>query len=376
MGELPVKIMCVVGARPNFIKAAPVVEALRKWPRAQVRLIHTGQHHDKEMSKVFFEELGLPTPDDDLQVGAGTHGEQTGLIMIRFEAVLKEEHPDLVMVFGDVNSTVAASLCAAKLGIKVAHVEAGLRSFDRSMPEELNRIVTDHLSDYLFVTECSGRENLLREGISEDKIFFVGNVMVDTLLKHRDRARAYDFRGKLGLGEGSFGVLTLHRPSNVDDPKTLEKILDTISEVAKELPIVFPCHPRTRQQLDRSRYKHVQDRTQKSSGLIVVEPLGYMEFLSLLSEARLVLTDSGGIQEETTVLGIPCLTLRENTERPVTIEQGTNVLVGTSPYRIMTAISKVLNGACSEGRVPDLWDGKAAERIAEILLNSMARPAL
>ena len=361
------KIICVVGARPNFIKAAPVVEALRKWPRAQVRLIHTGQHHDQGMSKVFFEELGLPMPDVDLQVGSGSHGEQTGLIMIRFEAVLKEERPDLVIVFGDVNSTVAASLCAAKLGIRVAHVEAGLRSFDRSMPEELNRVVTDHLSDYLFVTERSGQENLLREGISQDQIFFVGNVMVDTLLKHRDRARQSGMREKLNLSAESFGVLTLHRPSNVDDPKTLEEILDTISEVGKELPIVFPCHPRTRQQLDRSRSKHVHDMTKKTSGLIVVEPLGYMEFLSLISEARLVLTDSGGIQEETTVLGVPCLTLRENTERPVTVAQGTNVLVGNNPYRILTAVSKVLNGGCPKGRVPDLWDGKAAERIVDIL---------
>jgi UDP-N-acetylglucosamine 2-epimerase (non-hydrolysing) len=370
-----VKIICVVGARPNFIKAAPVVEALRKWPGAHVSLIHTGQHHDQEMSKVFFEELGLPMPDVDLQVGSGSHGEQTGFIMIRLEPVLLQERPDLVIVFGDVNSTVAASLCAAKLGIKVAHVEAGLRSFDRTMPEELNRVVTDHLSDYLFVTECSGRENLLREGISQDKIFFVGNVMVDTLLKHRERARACAIREKLKLAVGSYGILTLHRPCNVDDQKMLENILDTISEVAKELPIVFPCHPRTHQQLDKSRYKPFQgtaDSMNVMGGIIVMEPLGYLEFLSLMSEARLVLTDSGGIQEETTVLGIPCLTLRENTERPVTIEQGTNVLVGTSPYRILTAVSKVLKGACPKGEVPDLWDGKAAERIAAILQDRMA----
>jgi UDP-N-acetylglucosamine 2-epimerase (non-hydrolysing) len=319
------------------------------------------------MSKVFFEELGLPVPDLDLQVGSGSHGEQTGLIMIRFEAVLKQEHPDLVIVFGDVNSTVAASLCAAKLGVKVAHIEAGLRSFDRTMPEELNRIVTDHLSDYLFVTEYSGRENLIREGISEDKVFFVGNVMVDTLLKHRERARSCRIREKLGLTSGGYGILTLHRPSNVDDQKTLMKILDTIREVAKEFPIVFPCHPRTRQQLDRSSDTHVWDWAQKTSGLLIMEPLGYMEFLSLMSEARLVLTDSGGIQEETTVLGVPCLTLRENTERPVTIEQGTNILVGTSPTRIMTAISEVLKGALPTGRVPHLWDGHAAGRIVGIL---------
>jgi UDP-N-acetylglucosamine 2-epimerase (non-hydrolysing) len=373
MRDLPVKIMCVVGARPNFVKAAPVVEALRKWPRAEVRLIHTGQHHDREMYKVFFEELGLPMPDVDLQVGSGSHGEQTGLIMIRLEPELQREHPDLVIVFGDVNSTVAASLCAAKLGIPVAHVEAGLRSFDRSMPEELNRIVTDHMSDYLFVTEHSGRENLLREGISQDKIFFVGNAMVDSLLKHLERARACGIKKKLGLAD-SYGVLTLHRPSNVDDQKMLESILDTITEVTKELPIIFPCHPRTRQQLEKSRYQHVQ--ALKTSRLVVIDPLGYLEFLSLISEARVVLTDSGGIQEETTVLGIPCLTLRENTERPVTVEQGTNVLVGTNPYRLLTAVSKVLNGAPSKSRVPELWDGKAGERIAEILQQQMRTPAV
>ena len=368
------KVMCVVGARPNFIKAAPVVEALRKWPGTQVRLIHTGQHHDQAMSKIFFEELGLPVPDIDLQVGSGSHGEQTGMIMIRLEAVLLQERPDLVIVFGDVNSTVAASLCAAKLGIRVAHVEAGLRSFDRSMPEELNRIVTDHLSDYLFVTERSGRENLLREGVSQDKIFLVGNVMVDTLLKHRERARGCGIREKLGLAMEPYGILTLHRPSNVDDPKTLEQILDTLNEVAKELPIIFPCHPRTRQQLDKSGSKYLTTFTTIKGGVKVIDPLGYMEFLSLMSEARLVLTDSGGIQEETTVLGIPCLTLRENTERPVTIEQGTNVLVGTSPYRILAAATKALNGRSPKGQVPDLWDGNAAHRIADILQKKMASP--
>jgi UDP-N-acetylglucosamine 2-epimerase (non-hydrolysing) len=369
------KIICVVGARPNFIKAAPIVEALRKWPNAQVRLIHTGQHHDQGMSQVFFDELGLPAPDVDLQVGSGSHGEQTGLIMIRLEAVLQEERPDLVIVFGDVNSTVAASLCAAKLGIRVAHVEAGLRSFDRSMPEELNRVVTDHLSDYLFVTERSGCENLLREGIAQDRIFLVGNVMVDTLLKHREHARSCAIREKLNLTTGSYGVLTLHRPSNVDDQKILESLLDTINEIAKELPIVFPCHPRTYQCLDQSKYKYLQNVSPSVNlmrGMIVIEPLGYLEFLSLMSEARLILTDSGGIQEETTVLGIPCLTLRDNTERPVTIEQGTNVLVGNSPYRILTALSKVLKGACPKGKVPDLWDGKAAQRIADILQKKMA----
>src|SRR5437867_1181426 len=366
------KVLCVVGARPNFIKAAPVIEALRRYSFITVLLVHTGQHYDRQMSHLFFEELGLQKPDLDLQVGSASHGEQTGLIMIRLEPVLYREKPDLVMVFGDVNSTVAAALCAAKLGIKVAHVEAGLRSFDRTMPEELNRILTDHLSDYLFTTEPSARKNLLREGIAEEKIFFVGNVMVDTLVNHVERARAYHFRERLGLASRSYGVLTLHRPSNVDELGTLTTILAAVHELGKEIPIVFPCHPRTRQQLDKTGLKYLATGNGSGDGtkqrpLIVMDPLGYVEFLSLMTDARLVLTDSGGIQEETTVLGIPCLTLRETTERPVTIEQGTNVLVGTSRERILAAAAKALNGTCSGTRVPELWDGKAAERIAEIL---------
>ncbi len=355
------KVTCVVGARPNFIKAAPVIEALRKRPAISVTLVHTGQHYDRQMSALFFEELGLPKPDLDLEVGSGSHGEQTGQIMIRIELILQREKPDLVIVFGDVNSTVAASLCAAKTNIPVAHVEAGLRSFDRTMPEELNRIVTDHLCDYLFTTEPSAQKNLLKEGIPEEKIFFVGNVMVDTLLKHLERARAYRFREKLGLKSRPYGLLTLHRPSNVDNDHTLAEVLGTVSKIGQEIPIVFPCHPRTRQQLGRREFACFH------RGLIVVEPLGYLEFLSLMTDARLVLTDSGGIQEETTVLGIPCLTLRENTERPVTIEQGTNVLVGTNPARILAAATKALNGTYSGTRVPELWDGRAAERIAEIV---------
>jgi len=374
------KVLCVVGARPNFMKAAPVIEALRKHSGITVKLVHTGQHYDQQMSHLFFEELGLPKPDLDLQVGSGSHGEQTGQIMIRLEPVLMQEKPDLIMVFGDVNSTVAAALCAAKLGIKVAHVEAGLRSFDRTMPEELNRILTDQLSDFLFTTEPSARENLLREGVSEEKIFFVGNVMVDTLLKHRERARACGFREKLGLHSRSYGILTLHRPSNVDEPETLIGILETIKELTKELPIVFPCHPRTRQQLENFGSKHLiglnePDFGNQDTRLIVMDPLGYLEFLSLMNDARLVLTDSGGIQEETTVLGIPCLTLRDNTERPITVEQGTNVLVGNSRRRILEAGETALNGGVRESRVPELWDGRAAERIATILVERPARRA-
>ena len=291
--------------------------------------------------------------------------------MIRLEPVLQACKPDLVMVFGDVNSTVAAALCAAKLGIDVAHVEAGLRSFDRSMPEELNRIVTDHVSDYLFTTEASGNENLSREGIPGERIFFVGNVMVDTLLKHRERARRLEASLKYGLQPRRYGVLTLHRPSNFDDPDVFLPLLRTIEELAQELPLVFPCHLRTQERLRALGWSPktpvVRDGNGLRSGILLVEPLGYLECLSFLQGARMVLTDSGGIQEETTVLGVPCLTLRENTERPVTVQQGTNMLVGTSPERILKAASVVLHGPAVRGRVPELWDGRAAERIASIV---------
>lgn len=374
------KIICVVGARPNFMKAAPVIEALREVPEITVLLVHTGQHYDRQMSQQFFEDLGMPKPDLDLQVGSGSHGEQTGQIMIRFEAVLKQERPDMVMVFGDVNSTVAAALCAAKMGIAVAHVEAGLRSFDRTMPEELNRILTDHLSDYLFVTELSGHANLLREGVPESQIYFVGNVMVDTLLKHSARAGRCDYSRTLGLAPRGYGLLTLHRPSNVDAPETLAEILSAAREIAERLPIVFPCHPRTRQQLDKPEFRGLlrrpdgpREAAAGRPGLILTAPLGYLEFLSLMSAARLVLTDSGGIQEETTVLGVPCLTLRENTERPVTVEQGTNQIVGTGRERILAAASRILLGDMPRGRVPDMWDGRAAERIGAILCRGLKR---
>ena len=364
------KVMCVVGARPNFMKAAPVIEALRRYPGVQVMLVHTGQHYDHQMSTLFFVELGMPKPDVDLQVGSGSHGEQTGQIMMKIEPLMKTERPDLVIVFGDVNSTIAAALCAAKLGIQVAHVEAGLRSFDRTMPEELNRILTDNLSDFLFTTEQGARKNLLREGIAEEKIHFVGNVMVDTLLKHRTRAGALNMSQKLGMQPGTYGLLTLHRPSNVDDERTLSEILSAIDETSKQLTIVFPCHPRTRQRLSHGAFTHLLNSEQSGrdrARLVVLDPLGYLEFLSLMSDARLVMTDSGGIQEETTVLGVPCLTLRHNTERPVTVEQGTNVLVGNSRDHIVAAAQKALNGTAQHARVPELWDGKAAERIAKIL---------
>lgn len=367
------KAMCVVGARPNFMKAAPVIEALRRYADVQVMLVHTGQHYDHQMSTLFFQELGMPKPDIDLQVGSGSHGEQTGQIMVKLEPLMKSERPDVVIVFGDVNSTIAAALCAAKLGIQVAHVEAGLRSFDRTMPEELNRILTDNLSDFLFITEAGARKNLKREGIPEEKAFFVGNVMVDTLLKHRDRAYALRVSQTLGLHPKTYGLLTLHRPSNVDDEQTLSEILDAIETISKQVTIVFPCHPRTRQRLNNGPYAHLlSDSAGRGIRLMVLDPLGYLEFLSLMADARLVLTDSGGIQEETTVLGVPCLTLRNNTERPVTVEQGTNVLVGNSREAIVAAAEKALHGSAQHARIPELWDGKASDRIAAILHDRLA----
>ena len=365
MTHSPVHVMCIVGARPNFMKAAPLIEALngRKW--ATITLIHTGQHYSRAMSDLFFDALSLPKPHVDLQVGSGSHGEQTGQIMIRLEPLLQRHRPDLVVVFGDVNSTVAAALCAAKLGIPVAHVEAGLRSFDRTMPEELNRVVTDQVSEFLFTTERSARENLIREGLAEAKIFFVGNVMADTLLKHVEQARALQTRRTYGLSHQAYGLLTLHRPSNVDDPHTFKEIMAAVKELAEDVPILFPCHVRTRERL--AVMPNLLGTHVGRQGIILLEPLGYLEFLSLMCDAQLVLTDSGGIQEETTVLGVPCVTLRHNTERPVTIEHGTNTLVGTSRTRIVEAGRAVLRRHNPTRRTPDLWDGHAAERIVDVL---------
>ncbi len=371
------KLVLVSGARPNYMKIAPIVWEIRKQNRQASRgiqfvLVHTGQHYDRQLFEVFFQELDLPDPDYNLAVGAGSHAVQTGEVMLRFEPVLEKERPDLVVVVGDVNSTLACALTAVKMGIPVGHVEAGLRSFDRSMPEELNRLVTDQVSDYLFTTEPIGRENLLREGIAEEKIFFVGNVMVDTLMRHRDYARSLNVKEKLGLSYRSFGLLTLHRPSNVDDPNKLAEILLAVDKLAREIPIIFPCHPRTRKQMGKTGCAHVmgenaQDKESPNGRLLVVDPLGYLDFLSLMSDARLVLTDSGGIQEETTVLGVPCLTLRQNTERPITITQGTNVLVGNSPDRIFSSACEMMQHGITERRLPDLWDGEAAQRIVATL---------
>jgi len=362
------KILHVVGARPNFMKIAPIMHAMSRYPdRLAQILVHTGQHYDDEMSQVFFDDLGLPQPDVYLGVGSGSHAEQTAKVMLAFEPVLKEQKPDLVLVVGDVNSTLACALVCAKMDVPVAHVEAGLRSFDRTMPEEINRVLTDQIADLLFTTERDADENLRREGVTEEKIHFVGNVMIDTLLRHKERALALDVLGEYGLQPQGYALLTLHRPSNVDVPEVLSGILDALAEIQARLPILFPAHPRT---VRRVREFGFEARLAAMPYLRVTEPLGYLEFLNLMANARLVLTDSGGIQEETTILGVPCLTLRENTERPVTVTQGTNTVVGSDPQRIVAEALAILDGKGKAGRVPELWDGKAAERIVAILRRS------
>jgi UDP-N-acetylglucosamine 2-epimerase (non-hydrolysing) len=345
------------------MKMAPIIAALNRYPeRIEHFLVHTGQHYDEKMSAAFFAELGIPRPDIDLEVGSGSHAEQTGRVMIAFEKVCLEKKPDLVIVVGDVNSTMACAITAKKLGIKVAHVEAGLRSRDMGMPEEINRLCTDVLCDYLFTTDRFADENLRAEGVPQEKIFFVGNVMIDTLLKHRNLAQGLPLMGELGLEAGKFATLTLHRPSNVDDPAILKGIMGAILEIAREMPVVFPIHPRTRSML-KGTGVDIQD-----SKLLLTEPLGYLEFLHLNMHARMVLTDSGGLQEETTVLGVPCITLRHNTERPVTCTEGTNQLVGNSPDAILAVARNILSGQTIKGRIPEKWDGRAAERIVEVLL--------
>jgi UDP-N-acetylglucosamine 2-epimerase (non-hydrolysing) len=352
-------ICSVVGARPNFMKIAPVFLELKRRGIPQV-LVHTGQHYDANMSQIFFEELGLPVPDIYLGVGSDTHARQTARIMVAFEEVCQKKRPDLVVVGGDVNSTMAAALVAVKEHIPVAHVEAGLRSFDWSMPEEVNRIVTDHVSNLLFTTEKSANENLRKEGIPSNKIHFVGNCMVDTLLKHVEVAIRQSPWGTFGVNPSGFALLTLHRPSNVDDPKILKTVMRSINAVSHRLPVLFPVHPRTRARLTKEKIK-VAPRVN------LTEPLPYMTFIGLMAKARFVLTDSGGIQEETTVLQIPCLTLRGNTERPVTIERGTNRLVGTDPKEMRNSIETILAGKWHTGDRPPRWDGKAGERIADTI---------
>ncbi len=365
------KVLNVCGARPNFMKIAPLMRAFAASGGIQARLVHTGQHYDETMSRAFFSDLRLPQPDVNLEVGSASHALQTALIMQRFEPLLLEERPDAVLVVGDVNSTVACALVAVKLQVPTIHVEAGLRSFDRTMPEEINRLLTDAISELLFVSEPSGVTNLKREGIAPEKIHFVGNVMIDTLMAHRELAASSRVLDRLELADGHYGVLTLHRPANVDDPAVLSGVCDALEVIQAATPLVFPVHPRTRANLERTG---LLARLTAMKGLRLTEPLGYLDFLRLMSGARVVLTDSGGIQEETTVLGVPCLTLRENTERPITVEQGTNQLVGLDPARIVAGYRKVLDGRIQR-RIPELWDGHAAERIAQIMLRWHERMA-
>jgi UDP-N-acetylglucosamine 2-epimerase (non-hydrolysing) len=373
------KILCVAGARPNFVKIAPLIREMRRHPAAAPILVHTGQHYDHAMSQRFFDELEIPPPDFNLGVGSGSHAVQTAEVMKAMEPVLVSTAPDFVVVVGDVNSTAAAALTAVKMGIRVGHVEAGLRSFDRSMPEEINRLVTDAISDLLFITEESAAENLRHEGIPGEKIHFVGNVMIDALESSRPRWERSTIFSRLRLDpDRRYAVLTLHRPSNVDDMQILVGLLDALSCVGRTVPIIFPVHPRVRTQLGgREQVGWIGDGGDEvfpDKGIVCLDPLGYLDFVALMSRANLVLTDSGGIQEETTILGVPCLTLRTNTERPITVTHGTNKLVGMDPDHIVTEALVALERGASPTR-PPLWDGRAAERIVHVLASSAGQCA-
>jgi UDP-N-acetylglucosamine 2-epimerase (non-hydrolysing) len=358
-------LVIVAGARPNFMKIAPLTWDLKSRSAAEFTLVHTGQHYDRQMSELFFEQLAIPAPDVNLGVGSGSHAVQTAEVMRRFEPVLLERRPDAVVVVGDVNSTVACALTSVKLGIPVAHVEAGLRSFDRTMPEEINRLLTDAISQWLFVSEPSGVVNLRREGVPDDRIHLVGNVMIDTLLAMRDLAERSRVLEELNLPSRGYAVVTLHRPANVDDPAVFGGLLQALSKIGDEVPIVFPIHPRTRAAVESApgaTANHIR----------LIDPLGYLDFMKLVAHSKLVLTDSGGLQEETTILGVPCLTLRENTERPVTIDEGTNRLVGLDPVRIVSAGLSALRAPARPKPPPKFWDGQAARRILDIMLGPPA----
>jgi len=358
----PLKVLCVVGARPNFVKIAPILLALRAHREMAAILCHTGQHYDPELNDRFFVDLGIPRPDVSLDVGSGSHAVQTAEVMKRIEPVIDTQRPDIVLVVGDVNSTLAAALVAAKRGVAVTHVEAGLRSNDRTMPEEINRILTDQISDLLFTTEASALENLEREGIPRERVRLVGNVMIDALHHNLRRAVASSeiLMRQGGNPAQGFAVLTLHRPSNVDDPQTLRQILETVREIGQELPVIFPIHPRTRSRIESGGLAPLL----AAPAIRAMPPVGYLEMMGLVRDAKLVLTDSGGLQEETTALGIPCLTLRDNTERPITVSDGTNTIVGSSPAAITAAYAEFRRTGGKRGRVPALWDGNAATRIA------------
>jgi UDP-N-acetylglucosamine 2-epimerase (non-hydrolysing) len=352
-------ILHIVGARPNFMKAAPVMRALDCWDGVRQALVHTGQHYDANMSEIFFQQLDMPTPGVNLGVGSGSHAQQTAHILSRLEPIVRDHKPDLVLVYGDVNSTMAAALVCAQLLIPIGHVEAGLRSFDRTMPEEINRLLTDQIADLLFTPSTDGDDNLLREGITPDKVCLVGNVMIDSLVRLLPIAEDSTVLSNLNLQAGHFGLVTLHRPSNVENPAALASIMHALDEISRELTILFPLHPRTRQRLEASRNHY------PGSMVHMLGPLSYIDFLALQRLAKLVITDSGGIQEETTYLGVPCLTVRESTERPVTVTLGTNILVGRDMKRLRREVTRILAGDQKRGQVPPLWDGHAADRIAQ-----------
>ncbi len=358
-----IKIICICGARPNFMKIAPIMRAFKQNGGFEPLLVHTGQHYDKNMSELFFDELGIPKPDINLEVGSGSHAVQTAEIMTRFEPVVQDFKPDYVLVVGDVNSTIACGLVAVKLGIKLIHVEAGLRSFDRGMPEEINRVLTDSISDLLFVTEQSGVDNLTKEGVSKEKVHFVGNVMIDTLLANQEKAEKSAILSDLGIEKGTYAAITLHRPSNVDDPEKFAEILTAFEQIENDLQLIFPMHPRTRHNIRGTEF---EKRIDAMANMRLIDPIGYLDFLNLMSNARLVMTDSGGIQEETTILGVPCMTLRDNTERPVTVKEGTNRLITPiTSSNILEHYNQIMTNGTVQGRIPKFWDGKAAQRIAE-----------
>lgn len=357
------KIISVVGARPNFMKIAPIHKAFQKYTDTIQHLIcHTGQHYDEKMSKVFFEDLGLPKPDFYLGIGGGSHAEQTAKIMVEFEKIVLTEKPDLIIVVGDVNSTIACSLVAAKLHVKIAHVESGLRSFDMEMPEEINRILTDRISDFLFVTEKSGLENLKKEGVPEEKVFFTGNVMIDSLVQHLPKAEESCILKDYGLTPQNYVLVTLHRPSNVDSKEDLMQLINLLNALGEKEKLIFPIHPRTKSNMAKFGLDGILNKN-----VIITDPIGYIDFMALTKNSRLIVTDSGGIQEESTYMGVQCITVRDNTERPSTVEIGTNQLIGTDLAKVEKAALEVLSGKVKKGKIPELWDGKAAERITEII---------
>ncbi|MDA9778872.1 UDP-N-acetylglucosamine 2-epimerase (non-hydrolyzing) [Rubripirellula sp.] len=364
--------MIVAGARPNFMKVAPIINQLESYAEVETTLVHTGQHYDKNLSTVFFEELEIKKPDISLGVGSGSHAQQTAAVMVAIEEQLllknsQDNAVDVLIVVGDVNSTLAASLAAAKLHVPIAHVEAGLRSRDRMMPEEINRLATDAISDMHFCSEPAGKENLIAEGVDSSKIHLVGNVMIDTLLKQVNLAKKSSFLSKVGLSAERYGVVTLHRPSNVDHPAVLESILTEIADLGNEIPMVFPVHPRTRSKIEEFGLSKALTDSKK---MVILEPLGYRDFLCLTSQAKVIITDSGGLQEESTALGVPCLTMRSNTERPITCTEGTSTLIGNSALKLRQQLELVISGKYKKGSCPALWDGRAAERIARILVTA------